>query len=95
MKIFFDRFSDLITIRKDLGRSLKGKSTFLLATGTDNEVPVGCEVPVERTSQYLDMEFRGSFYASFETDLSLSTSAKVGAQNFARKVLDSTAVTTV
>lgn len=31
-KIFFDRFSDLLKIRKDLGRKLRGKKLFVIAS---------------------------------------------------------------
>ncbi|HJK86181.1 MAG TPA: NAD(P)H-dependent oxidoreductase [Candidatus Megaira endosymbiont of Nemacystus decipiens] len=31
-KIFFDRFSDLLKIRKDLGRKLRGKNLFVISS---------------------------------------------------------------
>ena len=64
MKIFFDRLTDLITIKKQLGRQLKGKSTFLLAVGTDEEMPAGFETPFKLTSTYLDMSYEGCIYYS-------------------------------
>lgn len=62
MKTFFDRFSDLVTIRKELGRQLKGKRTFLVATGEDDKLPEGFETPFRLTSEYLDMDFICSYY---------------------------------
>jgi len=62
MKTFFDRFSDLVTIRKELGRQLRGKRTFLVATGEGKELPEGFEVPFRSTSKYLDMEFICAYY---------------------------------
>ena len=62
MKTFFDRFSDLVTVRKELGRQLKGKRTFLVATGEGKELPNGFEVPFQLTSEYLDMEFISTYY---------------------------------
>lgn len=62
MKRFFDRFSDLITRRKGLGRSLAGRRTWLLATGSDSELPDGFTVPFQRTSDYFDMTFCGFLY---------------------------------
>lgn len=62
MKIFFDRFSDLITIRKPDGRALAGKRTYLIANGTDIDLPQGFEIPFQRTSDYFDMEYMGAYY---------------------------------
>jgi multimeric flavodoxin WrbA len=64
MKIFFDRLTDLVTIKKQLGRQLKGKSTFLLAVGTDEEMPAGFETPFKLTSAYLNMLYEGCIYYS-------------------------------
>jgi len=64
MKTFFDRFTDLITTHKELGRSLAGKSTFLISTGSSPEIPLGFELPFRETSAYLDMDFKGTLYAS-------------------------------
>jgi multimeric flavodoxin WrbA len=43
MKNFFDRFTEIVTIRKHLGRQLSGKSTFLIAVGADENFPNGFE----------------------------------------------------
>ncbi|MEO5668414.1 MAG: NAD(P)H-dependent oxidoreductase [Bdellovibrionota bacterium] len=64
MKIFFDRFSDLISTSKSRGKALKGKKTFLFSTGYDVELPEGFEVPFKRTSDYFNMYFEKSFYFS-------------------------------
>jgi multimeric flavodoxin WrbA len=64
MKNFFDRFTDVVTTKKHVGRQLNGKSTFLLAVGTDKELPIGFEIPFKRTSDYLDMVYRGCLYHS-------------------------------
>ena len=64
MKTLFDRFTDLVTIKKQQGRQLKGKSTLLLAVGADEQLPEGFEVPFIHTSHYLGMNYRGSIYAS-------------------------------
>ena len=62
MKTFFDRFSDLVTYKKSVGRQLKGKSTSLIAVGADILLPEGYEVPFKETSDYLDMEYLGCIY---------------------------------
>ena len=66
MKTFFDRFTDLVTIKKQQGRKLKGKSTLLLAVGTDEQLPEGFEIPFLHTSRYLGMNYLGSIYAAAE-----------------------------
>lgn len=66
LKIFFDRLTDLLSTYKPIGKSLKGKKTYLISTGTDSELPEGFETPFRLTSVYFDMEFVKSFYLSFK-----------------------------
>lgn len=49
MKTFFDRITDITTIKKELGRKLAGKTSFLLAVGTDEDLPEGFELPFKLT----------------------------------------------
>ncbi len=62
MKIFFDRLTELLSTYKSIGKSLKGKKTFLIAAGTDADLPPGFEVPFRMTSEYFDMHFENAFY---------------------------------
>jgi multimeric flavodoxin WrbA len=64
LKTFFDRLTDLVTTHKHLGRQLRGKRLFLLATGTDATLPPGFEEPFQLTARYFDMTFGGSLYQS-------------------------------
>lgn len=64
LKLFFDRFTDLVTVHKSLGRKLKDKNVFLLAVGAEKELPPGFEVPFQSTCNYLDMFYGGSIYYS-------------------------------
>jgi multimeric flavodoxin WrbA len=64
MKTFFDRFTDVVTTKKHLGKQLHGKYTFLLAVGADEELPTGFEIPFKLTSEYLNMTYRGAVYFS-------------------------------
>ena len=66
MKIFFDRFTDVVTTKKHLGRQLQGKSTFLLAVGAEEELPQGFEIPFKLTSDYLHMKYQDCIYFSTE-----------------------------
>ncbi len=67
MKTLFDRFSDLITRRKRVGRLLADKRTWLLVSGFDPLLPEGFEVPFKRTSEYFNMIYSGSLYGSVES----------------------------
>ena len=62
MKTLLDRFSDLISVRKDLGRRLKGRRAFALACGSEAALPEGFEVPFRETAVYLDLDYGGCFY---------------------------------
>ena len=61
MKIFIDRISDLLDIRKDLGRKLRGKKLFVIASfGTS--LPKGFEDTFSQTCQYLGVEYLGTSF---------------------------------
>lgn len=62
LKVFFDRLSDLITIRKPLGRQLEGKVMTFVATGHDALMPEGFEVPFKRTAEYFNMTYKSGLY---------------------------------
>lgn len=63
MKNFFDRLTDLVTTRKELGRQLRGKTMLLLVVGADAALPEGFAVPFTSTAAYFEMHFGGSIYA--------------------------------
>ena len=69
MKIFIDRISDLLDIRKDLGRKLRGKKMFVIASfGTS--LPKGFEDSFSQTCEYLGIEYLGAslVYVGSEKD---------------------------
>ena len=59
MKTFFDRFSDLLHQRKDLGYKLKGKNMFLLTNSSTAALTRHFETPFKDTADYLSMEYKG------------------------------------
>lgn len=61
MKTFIDRWSDLISIRKDLGRKMKGKDLFIV-TSYAGELPKGFEDAFSQTCDYMEMKYRGCYY---------------------------------
>lgn len=76
LKIFIDRFSDLVRFDKKEGRALKGKKTFLISSGTEESLPQGFEIPFQRTSEYLNMAYRGAAYLYSGNDGALRTTSE-------------------
>ena len=69
MKIFFDRLTDLTeNYYKAQGKSLKGKQAWVIASGTEEILPEGFEVPFRRTCEYFSMAYRGAAYLYTGTD---------------------------
>ena len=60
MKIFFDRLTDCMSIRKDIGRKLKGKRVYVLASYTSPAK--GFEDPFSQTCKYMKMHYGGCFF---------------------------------
>ncbi len=68
LKTFIDRLSDLLTIEKDLGRQLRGKSMLLLYCSSDNEDYPEFYMPFKRTAEYLGMHYKGHINTWVEND---------------------------
>ena len=87
LKTFIDRLSDLLGPRRELLGMLRGKGTFLLATGsTEKQITPGMEEVIKRTSEYLGMVYRGAHYVHVETDLVLSPGQLKEAEDFVTKI---------
>jgi multimeric flavodoxin WrbA len=88
LKTFIDRLSDLLGPRKDLGNMLRGKGTFLLATGsTEKQIAPGMVELIKRTSEYMGMVYRGAHYVHVQTDLVLSPGQLKGAEAFVEEII--------
>lgn len=61
MKVFIDRTRDLLDIRKGLGRKLRGKKLFVIAS-FDTSLPKGFEDVFEQTGEYLGMAYLGTSF---------------------------------
>ncbi|KUJ63082.1 FMN reductase [Flavobacteriaceae bacterium CRH] len=59
LKVFFDRFSDLIRIEKETGRKLRGKKIGVISNSHDNEIEESFYIPFKKTADYLGMEYLG------------------------------------
>ena len=60
MKVFFDRFTDLLTIEKELGRKLRGKKMAVLSCSIGENLGEYFWLPFSETAKYLGMEYIGN-----------------------------------
>ena len=68
MKVFFDRFSDLLHYRKDLGRQLRGKSMAMISNSAANDRREGYAMPFVESAKYLGMHYLGDIHVWFDGD---------------------------
>ena len=74
MKVFFDRFTDLLTVHRDLGRKLRGLKCSVISTGTDDALPDCFLAQFKQTFAYLGMDLVGFHYSPCPEKFSLSAS---------------------
>ena len=63
MKVFIDRFSDLLDSHKETGRRLRGKKFILLSTGSDPLPDPTLQAAYQNFCSYLGIESVGMVYA--------------------------------
>ena len=66
LKTFFDRMTDLLKQRKDLGYQMKGKHLSVISCASDSTIPPGFEVPFSNTAEYLGMSYGGHVHGWIE-----------------------------
>ncbi|NJM79861.1 MAG: NAD(P)H-dependent oxidoreductase [Flavobacterium sp.] len=59
MKVFFDRFSDLLRIEKETGRKLRGKNMAVISNSHDSEIDYDFYIPFKKSADYLGMNYLG------------------------------------
>lgn len=62
MKAFFDRFTDLLTIEKGLGRQLRGKALSVATVSNGSHLGDAFWLPFSSTASYLGMSFKGGLH---------------------------------
>ena len=67
MKVFFDRFSDLIKIEKETGRKFRGKNMFVISNSYDEELDYDFCMPFRLTANYLGINYLGDKHFSYRT----------------------------
>lgn len=68
LKTFFDRLSDLLHYKKDLGRQLRGKNMAMISNSGANDLRNGFEMPFIESAKYLGMNYIGSTHVWFTED---------------------------
>jgi multimeric flavodoxin WrbA len=86
LKIFFDRLTDLTENLKAKGKALAGKPVWVIATGTETELPEGFEIPFARTADYFGMTYRGAAYLYTGTDAALRAPGEMALAKFGEEV---------
>lgn len=88
MKTFIDRWSDLLDIRKDIGRRLTNKELYVITSyGTD--MPKGFEDAFSQTCDYLDMQYKGCYYFYSGDDVDLKQKNDRFAEEFYSQIWNS------
>jgi putative NADPH-quinone reductase/RimJ/RimL family protein N-acetyltransferase len=87
MKTFIDRWSDLLDIRKDIGRRLAGKELYVI-TSYSAGIPRGFEDPFSQTCEYLEIDYKGCFYFYSGDDAELKKNNLLLAERFSHQILD-------
>jgi multimeric flavodoxin WrbA len=67
MKVFFDRFSDLIRIEKETGRKLRGKKMFVISNSDEDKLDYDFYLPFRLSADYLGMKYLGEKHFSYQT----------------------------
>ena len=76
LKHFFDRLSDLLHYKKELGRQLRGKKMAMISNSVTNDRKTGFDMPFIESANYLGMEYLGDTHAWFSGD-EIADEAKV------------------
>lgn len=85
MKNFIDRWSDLLDIRKDIGRRLAGKELYVITTYA-NSYPKEFESVFSQTCEYLEMAYKGCYYFYSGDNPHIKSENLSKAQSFAKNL---------
>ncbi len=88
LKVFFDRLSDLLHYKKELGRKMRGKKMAMISNSGENDRRIGFEMPFIESAKYLGMEYIDDVHAWFSTNSNeLHIEAKQKIDDFRKKLL--------
>ncbi|MFY7671688.1 flavodoxin family protein [Tenacibaculum sp. MEBiC06402] len=76
LKVFFDRMSDLLHYKKEIGRKLRGKKMAMISNSAEDDRREGFEMPFKESAKYLGMEYIGDTHVFFSNN-EIAEAAKV------------------
>ncbi len=79
LKVFFDRISDLLHYKKELGRQLRGKNMAMMSNSDSNDNFSWFNLTFIESSKYLGMNYLGDIHSWFDKN-------EIDAE--ARKIID-------
>lgn len=85
MKLFFDRLSDLLHYKKELGRKLRGKNMAMISCSNSNDLKDGFTMPFIESANYLGMNYLDDVHAWIENG-EIHTDAKALLNEFRKKM---------
>jgi len=68
LKVFFDRISDLLDYKKELGRQLRGKNMAMISNSPKDDLRDGFTMPFTETAKYLGMTYLGDTHIWLTND---------------------------
>ncbi len=68
LKVFFDRITDLLTIEKELGRQLRGKSMAAISVSLGGNLGEHFWLPFSESADYLGMNYLGHLHTIEDED---------------------------
>lgn len=68
MKVFFDRITDLLSIEKELGRKLRGKSMAAISVSLGGNLGEHFWLPFSESADYLGMNYLGHLHTIEDED---------------------------
>jgi len=86
LKAFFDRLSDLLHFRKELGRQLRGKNMAMISNNNADDLKKGFAMPFTESANYLGMNYLGDTH-TWVQDEKIPTNAKENINAFRNKIL--------
>lgn len=82
MKIFIDRFLEVLHLKRPLGQMLKGKMASVIATGNSKEAPETYWETFKQIFEYLHMENRTTIYLDCSDKFNAALAAKLASIYF-------------
>jgi len=82
LKVFFDRFSDLLYVEKNLGRELRGKNMAMISCGSGPGLKEEFSMPFIESANYLGMNYLGNVHTWLENDVEIPKEVKANILNF-------------